>query len=364
MVEYAKEAAEAAKAAKESGAKLTDNQKQWLAYSEQLDSLGASVANAKSALGGVLLPVLSELSKEGAAFLNDFSRDMEAAAGDSAKQGKVMSDYIVKGATLIKEKLPEYVKMGKELFGGLGEGLKEAGPDLLDMGLDLVMDLCDQIIQYAPELAEAGISLVEKLTESLIEQGPELTSSAIDMVTKIVTGLAQAAPSIIPAAGQLVTQLILALIESAPDLLLAGLELVYGIISGLVDGLGDIIGASDEIIESIKETFREKGDDFLEIGSKIIAKIKEGILNSWDAVKKWFGDLVGGLGGSITVSGKSNTQSINSMELSDFASRSLYQTGRAVANKVVNLTIHTTSLSPAEVDALVDYINRKLGDDM
>ena len=83
------------------------------------------------------MPQLQELSTEGAAFLNDFARDMEAAAGDAKAQGKILSDYIVRGAKLIKEKLPEYVKLGKELFSGLGDGLSEAGPALLDMGLDI-----------------------------------------------------------------------------------------------------------------------------------------------------------------------------------------------------------------------------------
>ena len=107
MSDYAKQAAEAAKAAQEAGEPLTDAQKQWLAFSDQLGQLDAATASAKAALGGVLLPVLGDLSKVGAQYLDDFAADMEAVAGDTEAQGKVMAQYVAKGAQLIKDKLPE-----------------------------------------------------------------------------------------------------------------------------------------------------------------------------------------------------------------------------------------------------------------
>ena len=389
MVSFAKESAEAAKAAQEAGETLTESQQQWLAYSNQLDALDASVASAKGALAGVLLPVLSDLSTEGAAFLNDFSRDMQAAAGDTGAQTKVLSDYIVKGAQLIKAKLPEYIATGKELFQGLAEGLGgENGDELFDMGIDLVMSLLDGIIEYAPDLAEAGIQLVQRLTESLIERGPELVTAAVGMVTQIVQGLAQAAPDLILMAGQLVVTLIQALISAAPDLLLAGMELIYGIVSGLIEGLGDIGEASGDIIDAIKQAFADSAGTFLDIGSQIVAKIKQGISDAWEGVKSWFKGLVNSLTASISVnvSGSRSTDGSHAGGL-DYvpfdgyiaelhrgemvltsAEADWYRRGNALGRgtvqKVFNLTINTQSLSKSDLDMLVDYVNGKLGDDL
>lgn len=382
MAGFAKEAAEAAKAAHEAGETLTDNQQQWLEFSGQLDALDASVSGAKSALAGILLPVLGDLSTEGAAFLQDFTRDMNAAAGDTGKQTKVLTDYIVKGAKLIKEKLPEYIRTGKELFKGLGEGLSEAGPELLDIGEDLVGELLDAIIDYAPDLAEAGITLVQKLTESLIQGGPELTSSAIGMVAEIVTGLAQAAPDIIPAAAQLISTLIVALIENAPQLLLAGMELIYGIVSGLIEGLGDIIGAADDIKDAIVQAFKDNAGKFLDIGSEIVSKIKEGISNAWEGVKSWFKGLVGQLTASISINTNVDGSHAGGLDYVPFdgyiaelhkgemvltsAEAATYRRGEGPGKqpKIVNLTIHTKSLTQADVEMLLDLVNRKLGDDL
>lgn len=401
LASMAKEQAEAAKAAKEAKEKLTDQQKVWLEYSNQLDALDASVASAKGALAGVLLPVLSDLSTEGAAFLNDFSRDMQAAAGDTGAQTKVLSDYIVKGAQLIKEKLPEYIAIGKELFQGLIDGLGENSDELFDMGLDLAMQLLDGIIDNAPQLAEAGIQLVQKLTESLVENGPELITAAVGMVTQIIQGLAQAAPDLIPMAAQLVVTLILALIEAAPDLLLAGMELIYGIVSGLIEGLGDIISAADTIISTLVSAFSEKADQFLSVGGDIVKGIWDGISagTEWiyGKISGWVGDVVGWIKKKLGIQSPSKImrdevgywmargvgagweaemQNVNRMiansvntsfDVPEINVRSRSNFGRNYitgSGKTVNLYFYAKTITEAEINMVVDIVNRKLGDDL
>lgn len=296
MSDYAKEAAEAARAAAEAGEPLTETQEKWLAFSDQLGELDKAAASAKAALGGVLLPVLGDLSAVGAQFLNDFAAAMDATAGDTEAQGQVMAEYIGKGAQLIKEKLPEYLETGKALLQGLGEGLAEEGPELLSTGLDLVMDLLNGIIEFAPALAEGGIQLVSKLVSSLIERGPEVLTAAVQLVVQLVQGLANSAPTLIPQAINLVTTLLTALLQAAPDLILAGLELILGIITGLTQGIGDLVSSAGDIIETIKTAFGDKIDDFLDVGLDIVRGIWNGISSgySWIAgkISEWVDDVV------------------------------------------------------------------------
>lgn len=399
MSSMAKETAEAVKDIPDW--KLNESQKAWKAYGKQLEAMDASVADAKAALAGVLLPMLSDLSTEGAAFLNDFTRDMTAAAGNTQKQTQVLSDYIVKGAQLIKEKLPEYISAGKELFSGLGEGLSEAGPELLDMGLDLVMDLLNGIIEYAPQLAEAGIALVTQLTQSLIDRGPDLMTSAVGMVTQIVSGLAQAAPKLIPMAGQLVTQLITALVAAAPDLLLAGMELILGIISGITSGLGDIANSAGQIIETAKSAFSEKMDSILSVGKDIVQGIWKGITNGtewlYGKLSGWVDDVVGWIAKKLGIASPSKVMrdrvgvfmaqgvgvgweqemrkvnrqiadSINtSFSVPGFPTGPGPYVGRSYSTaggKTVNLYITAKSLTEADISMLLDLVNRKLGEDL
>lgn len=383
----AREAAEAARTAQEAGETLTDSQQQWLEYSNQLDALDASVANAKGALAGILLPMLGDLSTEGAAFLNDFTRDMTAAAGNTEKQTQVLSDYIVKGAKLIKEKLPEYIATGKELFSGLKEGLSESGPELTDMGMDLVFGLLDGIIENAPELAAAATSLTEQLLQGLIEQGPATVASGVQMVADIVSGLAQSAPELIPVATELVVQLLMALVENAPLLLEAGLELILGIVSGILNGLGDIASSGDDIITSLLAALGEGMVKIYDVGTDVVEQIKKGIKDAWDGLVSWFNGIWDSLFGNRSVnvnvnknsSGKdgSHASGLDYVPFDGYmaelhkgemvltrAQANLYRQGNAGKTKVFNMTINTTSLSKEDVDMLAEYMNRKLGEDL
>lgn len=388
MASMADGAIEAAKAAQESGAELTASQQQWLDFSGQMDSVKSSVSNAKGALLGVLLPMLGDLSTEGAAFLNDFTRDMNAAAGDTGKQTQVLSDYIVKGAKLIKEKLPEYIAAGKELFAGLGEGLSENSDELFDMGLDLIMDLLDGIIDNAPALADAGVKLIQKLIEGLIDRGPDVLASAVQMVSQITSGLAQAAPSLIPAAVELVMQLATALISNAPLLLEAGLELIFGIIAGVAAGLGNIGQAADDVIDEFVAKMLGSENKLLQLGGKVVEWIRNGISDAWSDLVNWFNNLWDGLfkdrNVNVNVNGSgggvdgSHASGLNYVPFDGYLARlhrgeavltaaeaAAYRKGQSGQTvKQFNLTINTQSLSKEELDMIVAYVNGKLGDDL
>lgn len=397
----AREAAEAAKAAQEAGETLTETQQQWLEYADQLDALDASVANAKSAIAGVLLPVLGDLSTEGAAFLNDFTRDMTAAAGNTEKQTQVLSDYIVKGAKLIKEKLPEYIATGKELFSGLKEGLSESGPELTDMGMDLVFGLLDGIIENAPELAAAATSLTEQLLQGLIEQGPAAVASGVQMVADICQGLAEAAPNLIPLATELVVQLFTALVENAPLLLGSGIELVLAIISGVLASLGEIATTAGPLIDSFIQGFADKMSLVNPIGADMVRGVWAGIQGAtdwiYDKISGWVGGVLDWIKAKLGIASPSKVMAdevgvwmargigvgwekemakVNklmadsidtSFDLSGLYPGSPKYRGRnykTPAGKTVNLYITAKYLTEADITMLLDLVNRKLGEDL
>lgn len=392
MTSFAKEAADAAKAAKEAGQPLTEDQKKWLAFSEQLDTLDASVQSAKTALGNVLLPVLSELAGKGASFLTEFSADLDAAAGDTEQQGQVIAKYIVRLAKDIMAELPEFVEVGKSLIAGIGSGLRENGEFLIDSAFSLLMDLLNFVFEFAPELASSAIDLVEQLCQGLTDQGAaqELIFAAVGMVSDILVGLAQAAPDLIPMAVQLVGTLLTALVAASPDLILAGLELVFGIIQGIFNSFDDIENAVVQIIETAKEAFGDKADEFKQIGRKIINLLKEGVEDAWQAFSKWVTDLWDNLFGdknvNVNVNGITESDSVDGSAFGGLryvpfdnylarlhqgemvltrAEADAYRNGASAGGqKTVNLYFSATTITEADVNMVVDIVNRKLGEAM
>ena len=268
--------------------------------------------------------------------------------------------------------------------------------------MELVTDLLDGLIENAPQLAEVAVTLIGELIGGLLERGPEIITTAMGIVTNIVQGLAQAAPDMIPAAIELVTQLLTALISAAPDLLLAGLELVYGIVSGIVDNLGEIVNAAENIITTIKDKFSEKASEFLSIGTDIIHGIWNGISNAkewiYDKISGWVGDVVQWIKDKLEIESPSlvmadevgywmargvgsgfekEMQKVNkaignsintSFDIPEFAINSprVYR-GRnytTSSGKVVNLYFYAKTITEADINMVVDIVNRKLGDDL
>lgn len=383
MVSMAKEAAEAAKTAHEAGEELTANQQQWLTFSSQLDALDGSVANAKGALAGILLPMLGNLADEGGAFLDAFTKDMTAASGDTEKQTQILGQYIAEGARLIISKLPEYVKAGKDILGGVVGGFKESGPDLLDMGLDLIMDLLNFIMSEAPALADAGIELVMQLIEGIDGEG--LADSAVQMVDKLVNGLANAAPELIPAAVKLVMELALGLVKNAGKLLDSGWDLIVGIVDGILAGLGEIAEVGPEIIDALLNSL--DNSKVIQWCADLIETIIDGIEAAWDGLVSWFNNLWDSLFGGRDVdvavnasgSGSVDGSHANGLRYVPFdgylaqlhrgeavlpaQEAAAYRSGQS-GNKVFNMTINTQSLSREDMDMIAEYMNRKLGEAM
>lgn len=400
MTSYAKEAAEAAKAAKEAGDTLTPTQETWLGFADKLDTLDKSAASAKAALGSVLLPVLSDLSTVGAEYLQSFAADIDAAAGDTKKQGQIMADYVAKGANLIKQKLPEYVATGKALLQGLGEGLQENGPEILDIGIDLVMDLLDGLISAAPQVGDAAVEIVGALLETLAERGPDMLAGGMDMVVQLVSGLAQAAPNIVPMAINLVTTLLTTLLEHAPDLLMAGLQLILGIISGIAEGLGDIAAATGDVIETVKSAINDKITDIMDAGRRIVEGIWQGISagTEWiyDKISGWVGDVVQFIKNKLGISSPSKVMAaqvgvwlprgiwagweqemprVNSLIANSINTtfglpgirvngRSFGSGGYSAGGRSVTVNIYAKQITQADMDMIVDTVNRELGGDI
>lgn len=342
MTAFAKEAAEAAKAARDAGEALTPAQEKWLVYADSLESLDGAAAQAKQALGGILLPALQELTTGGTALLDDFARDMEAAAGNTEQQGQIIAEYVVKGAQLIKEQIPQYIAMGKELLRGLGDGLEEAGPELLEEGGELIMELLDEIISSAPQFAEGAIQLVETMITGFADQGPELFESAINMVVQIIAGLAAATPDILVAAVKIVLSLIEAILNSGPQL--------------------------------------------MDAGRKVVKAIMDGIREAWATLVEWFNglwdNLFDGRGVDVDVNGGSggvdgsHASGLNYVPFDGYLARlhkgemvlnaadaNAYRSG-GQTTKNFYLTINPKNLTQEDMDMVYNWINRKMGDDL
>lgn len=282
LADYAKEAAENGDPA---FANLATN----------LEALNSASAAAKSALGGVLLPALESLSSDGAEFLNDFSRDMAAAEGDTAKMGEVMGQYIARGAELVRARLPEMLELGGDILQALTGGVIDNLPEILGTAQEIMQTLLDGIIANSGDLGDAAVQIIMSFGEFLLENAPDLLVAGVELFANILEGLSSALPQLIPLAGQLIVELVTSLGENAPQLIMSGLSLLLALVQGIVSAIPQLVQSIPQIITAIKDAFTASLPEIKTIGLNLIHGLWDGISGAMD----WLHEKVVGFGSSV-----------------------------------------------------------------
>jgi len=211
---------------------------QYLQFGMTLERLEESSTAAKDALGKILLPALQDLSEEGAALLESFSAEMEAAAGDTERQGEIIAEYVRRAVELIRDAVPEFTAIAVDLLEGLAQGVDDNLDTILNAALTIVNTLLDTITAHAGDIGSGAAELINQLADFLIDHGP--------------------------------------------DLLAAGAELVINIIAGLVEHLPELISKIAELPGELFKAFTEADVDWGSIGSNIVAGIAEGFSQMWN----------------------------------------------------------------------------------
>ena len=372
MIALAKEAAERAKAAHEAGEEMSASEIEWFKMSQWLDNFGDSADRAKDAIAIMLLPVLQELSIKGGSFLERFSRDMEAAAGNTEKQAELLGKYIAEGALKIAESLPQYVEVGKSILSGIGKGLSESDEELLAVGLDLMKGLLTYLSDNAHMFAESGLEFVLELIEGI--DGKDLSGTAAKLATRLSDAIAEKSPEMLPAAVALIGEFQLGLAENSPQLIESGAYLIAQLAVGIFNALLQWRDTADLVVDTMVDRLEESHGSFIGVGARIIGWIAEGILSGWGGLFSMVTDVVqdriaektaAAINTSVTTSGVTVPGSVSALDR--YADELLgardsngiaYDTKK---NKYSEVNIYTSSLSQSDLDLVFSYVNDKLG---
>lgn len=236
LSEWGTAAIESAKAAEEAGEPLSNAQRQWLDYSETLDKLKPRAESAKAAMSTLLLPALNLLSKEGGALLSGFDAELNAAAGDPARMGRVISKYITQAAKLIADKLPEIMQLAEEFLTALGAGFEGDKEQILASVESIINTLVSAIADHADDIADIAVTLITSLGGALIDSAPELLAAGLELIIKLAEGLLLGLPKFLTeTVPELIKQTKDKLVELGPELAAAGHEIGQALFGGVIE---------------------------------------------------------------------------------------------------------------------------------
>lgn len=354
-----------------------------------LELLNGASAEAKAALGQILLPALEDLSGEGGALLNSFAADLNAAAGDTKAISGVISRYVTRGARLLADAVPGMMRQGYEFMAAAGEGALEALPIMLDAAGGIIDTLTGEILNHPDEIEAATEELVASLTTFIGEHGPQLLEAGPVLIAALLQGITAGLGELDVGGSSMVAELVLALLQGLPDMVGAGSELLFAVLAGLLEATPEILLEIPGIILQMLVAFGEAVVDFVTVGDKIVNNIIDGILRNErafiDRVAPWLGRIIDGIvssavagaskpGGSNRGGVGRHATGLDYVPYDEYravlhkgervltaAENRRYSEGGSGPSRTVNVTINAPHIGPAEEQHLIDRINREFG---
>ena len=323
------------------------------AFQDNLDRLSNAGQAVKQSLGGVLLPVLSDLSGDGVKLLGDFSSALADADGDVDKIGKTIESFAPKAVSLVetyfpkiltiissvlKAILPAIISIAPQLISTVGSLISQVAvsisqnassfisaftslfqsvldsvsvllPVIIPLAVQLLQTLCSSLIENAPLLINGALSVISTLVNTFLapESIAKLVTSASDIITSLLGGLTDALPLLIPAAINAILTLVETLLSSGclEKILNAGLKLIVTLASSLIQYLPKLIDRLPEIIMGITKFLTgEALPSIIDAGVKLLTAIVTNLPAIISAVVKALGTLVLNMGKYLLGEGK------------------------------------------------------------
>ena len=256
---------------------------------------------ARNAIGGILLPVLTNLSSQGVSLLNDFTNAVLDTDGDLSQLGSVIDEMVPQVIELLNEYIPILIDIGGTIIGTLASALLDNMGLILSSAGQLILTIGQGIIDHLGDLAPIIADLLVQTANFIVNNLNTVLLAAIQIVIAITEGIAQAAPELIPAIVDCVLLMCETLLgpECLPQLIVAAQDLLMGIVEGLILATPDILASIPPLISAIIESFSQLGpmlvDNAYDWGYDMIISLINGMEESLPALASGAAGVAGTL---------------------------------------------------------------------
>lgn len=230
-------------------------------FQDNIDRLSNIGQAAKQSLGGVLLPVLNDLSGRGVELLGEFTGALSDADGDIDKIGSVIESFAPKAVNLVETYFPKILTVIQSVLSALLPALMAVAPQLISMAGTLIEQIANSISQNAEAFISAFTSLFSSVTNSVATLLPVIIPLAIELIMALCNGLIENAPLLISGALSIVDTLVNSFLsaENIEKLVSGATSIITGLLGGLTEALPLLIPAAIDAVLTFVETLLSSG---------------------------------------------------------------------------------------------------------
>lgn len=264
-----------------------------------MSKLKSAAEDAKSGLAEVMAPALESFTKKAADLLKEYNKEIDKAEGDTEAMGRIMARYLRRGAELVRDEAPAFIKAGGGLLKGLTSGIIENEDELEAVAGELISQITDFLDDNADDMGKAAAVLVSSLADLVGDNAPALFDAGLSMLESLLSGLD--GEDMGEKTGAFVGNLVAKLVELAPDFLSVGAAFLGGVVDGLVEAWPAMRDAFNAFPEKLREGMQAAWDNWKGPGKDAIQATLEGMQAAWQSVVDWFNNAVSSLKGNAEI---------------------------------------------------------------
>ena len=221
------------------------------AFDDQLQYLNNGVTAAKNALGTILLPLLTDLAKEGTSLLGEFTRGVQAANGDLSKIGDVIGEVLPKAVNVIMKYVPTILDLIKTVVISIGKAIIDNIDILVDSATEVLMSIVNALISGLPKIVEGALKLIGSLVTAILDNLPTILEAVIKAVGTILDTVAKSLTDILPIVINALIKVADTILKNLPMILQSVLDVIKQLAKAILNALPIIIDALPKIIKGV-----------------------------------------------------------------------------------------------------------------
>ncbi len=282
------------------------------AFDDNIQKLKNGATAAQNAIGGMMLPALTDLSGEGVDLLGQFTNALNEAnaTGDYDTFAEKLSGMVTQAIDSISQQIGPIIQtittvintvitaisqpnvlsglvgMVTSIITTLSTSLLSPENITMIMGAaqTILQSLLNGLLTNLDPILQSAIGIINTLVTALMN--PDVLSSllmaAIDIIMTLVDALTENLPDLIPVAIDAVMTLVNALLEPSTlkNLLQAGIDILLAVIKGIADAIPDLIPTIVQAIGVIVETLLDNLPEIITAAIQIIMALISGLIQA------------------------------------------------------------------------------------
>lgn len=282
------------------------------AFDDNIQKLKNGATAAQNAIGGMMLPALTDLSGEGVDLLGQFTNALNEAneTGDYDTFATKLSNMVTQAIDSLEQNIGPIINTITTVINTVIQAVSQ--PDvlsgivgmvtsiittlttsllsaenitmLMNSALSIVQALLNGILSNLDPILQGAIMIITTLATSLLN--PDILSSllmaAVEIILSLVNALNESLPVLVPVAIEAIMTLVNALLEPSTlkSLLNAGIQILLAVIKGIADSLPELIPTIVEAIGVIVETLMENLPEIITAAIQIIMALISGLVQA------------------------------------------------------------------------------------